>query len=69
MTLQERSTVFSYALVQNALEILEYAFGMSHNCDRENIIAIAKAKQATEEAKNLLWRKVEDATDWEGGKE
>lgn len=69
MTLQERSKVFTYALVQNALEILEYAFGMSHSCDREAIIAIGKAKQATEEAKNLLWRKVEDATDWEGGKE
>lgn len=69
MTPQERSMVFSYALVQNAKEILEYALGMSHNCDKEAIIAIAKAKQQTEEAVNLLWQKVEAATDWEGGPE
>lgn len=69
MTPQEISLVFVYALVQNAQEILEYAVGMSRNCDREAIIAIAKAKQMTEEAKDLLWQKVETATDWEGGKE
>ena len=65
MTPQERSIVLTYALVQNALEILKYAFWMSIDCDREAIIAIAKAKRITEEAKDMLCQKVEAATDWE----
>lgn len=69
MTPQERSTVFVYALVQNAQEILAYAFEMSIDCDEEAIVAIAKAKQKTEDAANLLWQKVEAATDWKGGAE